>query len=256
MYSLKTILAFSISVFLLVACSSNDKPIDPTPVPVQPKTLTIITYNEVNPTNISYTWKDNLVTSFTVKTLNNDTNKDFVRKYDITRNEKALIESILYTYEGGGFPDGNTLQKYTYNADNTQINYLSTTWTYNKAGNLSNLNYGSRSISGFVEFEYNNTNQLNKVHWKEGSYLDNTNTISSFTNTENPLYNIAKSTQFLNVTFNNADLIMSSLMLLPKSYNNGSVDNFVTFELDSQSRVSSITVSNNGITLKKYTFTY
>jgi hypothetical protein len=174
----------------------------------------------------------------------------------MTRNDKKFIQSILYSYEGGGFSDGNTVQNYIYNADNTQINYLSTTWTYNKSGNLSTLIYGSRAISGFVEYSYNNSNQLTKMSWKEGSYLDNTNTISSFTNIENPLYNIAKGTQFLNVTINNTDLTMSLLSSLPKSYNNGLVDNFVTYEVDAQNRANSITISNNGIVLKKYTLTY
>jgi hypothetical protein len=254
MYSFKNIIFFFIFLFFLGGCSSNE--VTPIAAIVQPKTLTIVTFNEVNPTNISYTWKDNLITSFVVKTLNTATNQDFVRQYDITRNDKKLIQSILYTYQGGGFSDGNTVQNYTYNADNTQINYLSTTWTYNKLGNLSNLIYGSRSISGFVEYSYNEINQLTKMHWKEGAYLDNTNTINSLTNTENPLYNITKSIQFLNVTINNTDLTMSSLSSLPKSYNNGLVDNFVTYEVDAQNRANSITISNNGIVLKKYTLTY
>ena len=250
----KNILTIGILLTSIEACSSKE--ITPTPIPIQPKTLTIVTYNEVNPTNISYTWKDNLVTSYTIKTLNTATSKDFIRKYDITRDNKNLIGSILYTYEGGGFPDGNTSQNYTYNADKTQINYLSTNWTYNKAGNLSNLNYGSRSISGFIEYTYNDVNSLTKLYWKEGTYLENTNTLNAFTTIENPLYNIAKSLQFLNITYNNPDLTMSASMVLPKSYNNGAIDNFVTYGVDSQNRVSSITVSNNGIVLKKYSFTY
>jgi len=86
--------------------------------------------------------------------------------------------------------------------------------------------------------------------------LDNTNTITEFTNIQNPLFNIAKSLQFLNVIFNNAELTMTSSQYLPKSYNNGAIDNFVAYEMDSQNRVNSITVSNNGIILKKYNFTY
>ena len=249
----KKLTLFAVMIFS-VSCSSKE--VAPEPIPVQPKSLTIVTYNEVNPTNISYSWKDNLLISYTVKTLNTATNKDFIRKYDITRDDKKFITSILYTYEGGGFPDGNTIQNYTYNSDKTQVNYLSTTWTYNKAGNLLNLNYGSRSVSGFIEYSYDIANLLTKLYWKEGSYLENTNTLSSFTNVENPLFNIAKGLQFLNVTYNNADLTMTSSMVLPKSYNNGSIDNFVTYEVDSQSRVSSVTVSNNGIVLKKYSFAY
>lgn len=254
MYALKNIIILFISFLVFGACSSNE--VTPEVIPIQPKTLTIVTFNEANPINIFYTWQDNLITSFIVKTLNTATNQDFIRKYDITRNDKKLIQSILYTYQGGGFPDGSTNQNYIYNADNTQINYLSTSWSYNKSGNLSNLIYGSRAISGFVEYSYNNSNQLNKVYWKEGAYLENTNLIGSFTNTENPLYNIAKSTQFLTVTINNAELTMSSLISLPKSYNNGLVDNFITYEVDAQNRVNSITISNNGIILKKYTLTY
>ncbi len=254
MYSLKKIFTFLILLIFSISCSSKE--VAPDPILIQPKTLTIVTYNEVNPTNISYTWKDNLVASYTVKTLNTANNKDFIRKYDISRDGKNLITNMIYTYEGGGFPDGNITQTYTYNVDKTQINYLSTNWTYNKAGNLSNLNYGSRSISGFIEYTYNDVNLLTKMYWKEGSYLDNTNTINSFTTIENPLYNIAKSLQFLNIIYNNVDLTMSATMVLPKSYNNGAIDNFVTYEIDSQSRVSSITVSNNGIILKKYSFTY
>lgn len=254
MYPLKNIITLFIASLILGACSSNE--VTPNAAPVQPKTMTVVTFNEVNPTNISYTWKDNLITSFVVTTLNTATNQNFIRKYDMTRNDKKLIQSILYSYEGGGFPDGNTVQNYIYNDDNTRINYSSTTWTYNKSGNLANLIYGSRAISGFVEYTYNNSNQLTKMSWKEGPNLDNTNTISLFTNLENPLYNIAKSTQFLTVTINNVELTMSSLIYLPKSYNNGLVDNFVTYEVDAKNRVNSITVSNNGIILKKYTFTY
>jgi hypothetical protein len=254
MYAFTKKLALFSSILFIVSCSSKE--VAPEPIPVQPKSLTIVTYNEVNPTNISYTWKDNLLISYTVKTLNTATNKDFARKYDITRDDKKLITSILYTYEGGGFPDGNTTQTYTYNAEKTQVNYLSTNWTYNKAGNLTNLNYGSRSISGFIEYSYDNANLLTKLYWKEGSYLENTNTLNSFTSIENPLFNIAKSLQFLNITYNNADLTMTSTMFLPKSYNNGAIDNFVTYDLDTQNRVNSITVSNNGIVLKKYSFTY
>lgn len=250
----KNTITLFIAFLTLGACSSNE--VTPDAAPIQPKTMTIVTFNEVNPINISYAWKDNLITSFVVKTLNTATNNDFIRKYDITRNDKKLIQSILYGYEGGGFPDGNTVQNYIYNADNTQVNYLSTTWTYNKLGNLANLIYGSRAISGFVEYSYNNSNQLTKMFWKEGPNLDNINTISSFTDIENPLYIIAKNTQFLNMTFNNTDLTMSLSSSLPKSYNNGLVDNFVTYEVDAQNRVNSITVSNNGIVLKKYTFTY
>jgi hypothetical protein len=254
MYAFTKNLVLFASILFMASCSSKE--VAPEPIPIQPKSLTIVTYNETNPTNISYTWKDNLLVSYTVKTLNTATNKDFIRKYDITRDDKKLITSILYSYEGGGFPDGNTTQTYTYNADKTQVNYLSTNWSYNKAGNLSNLNYGSRSISGFVEYSYDNANLLTKLYWKEGSYLENTNTLNSFTTIENPLFNIAKSLQFLNVTYNNTELTMSSTMVLPKSYNNGAIDNFVTNEVDSQNRVSSITVSNNGIVLKKYSFTY
>ncbi len=254
MSSFTKLLSLFLSVSLLTACSPKE--VAPDPVLIQPKSLTTVTYNEVNPTNISYTWKDNLVTSYTIKTLNTATNKDFVRKFDITRDDKKLITTILYTYEGGGFPDGNTTQTYIYNADKTQINYLSTNWTYNKAGNISILNYGSRSISGYIEYEYNASNLLNKMHWKEGSYLDNTNSLNEYTNIENPLYNISKSLQFLNITYNNAELTMTSTMFLPKSYNNGAIDNFVTYEADAQSRITSITISNNGIVLKKYSFTY
>ena len=254
MHSFKNIIPLFIFLVILSACSSKE--VTPDPAPVQPKTLTIVTFNEVNPINISYTWKDNLITSYVVKTLNTATNQDFTRKYDLTRNEKKLVQSILYSYEGGGFPDGNTVQNYVYNADNTRVNYLSTTWIYNKSGNLSNLIYGSRAISGFVDYNYNSSNQLTRMSWKEGPNVDNVNTISSFTNIENPLYNIAKGTQFLNVTFNNADLTMISLVSLPKSYNNGIVDNFVTYEVDAQNRPNSVTISNNGIILKKYTFTY
>ena len=254
MYTFTKTLLLLISVLIFASCKSKE--VAPDPVPIQPKSLTIVTYNEPNSTNISYIWKDNLVTSYTIKTLNTSLNKDFVRKFDITRNDKKLIESILYTYEGGGFPDGNTVQTYTYNTDKTQINYLSTNWTYNKMGNLSNLNYGSRSISGFIEYTYDNSNVLTKMRWKEGSYLDDTNSLGSFTTIENPMYNIAKSLQFLNVTYNNVDLIMTSSMVLPKSYNNGAIDNFVAYEVDAQNQVTSITVSNNGIILKKYSFTY
>ena len=254
MYAFTKKLVLFASILFIASCSAKE--VVPEPIPVQPKSLAIVTYNEVNPTNISYTWKDNLLISYTIKTLNTASNKDFIRKYDITRDDKKFITSILYTYEGGGFPDGNMTQTYSYNADKTQVNYLSTNWTYNKAGNLSNLNYGSRSISGFVEYEYNASNLLYKIHWKEGSYLDNTNTITEFTNIENPLFNIAKSLQFLNVTYNNTELTMTCLQNLPKSFNNGAIDNFVTSEIDSQNRASSITVSNNGIVLKKYSFTY
>lgn len=242
------------SLLLLGACSSKE--VTPESIQMEPKTLTIVTYNEANPINISYTWNDNQVTSYTIKTLNTGTNKDFIRKYDISRNDIKLIESILYTYEGGGFPDGNTIQNYVYNADKTQINYLSTNWTYNKVGSLSNLNYGSRSVSGFVEYTYDNSNLLTKLYWKEGTFLNNINTINSFTTIENPLHKIAKSLQFLNVTYNNAELIMTSTMLLPKSYNNGAIDNFVTYELDTQNRVTSMSITNNGIILKNYRFTY
>ena len=242
------------SALFLGACSSNE--VAPEPIPVQPQTLTILTYDEANPTNISYTWKDNLITSYTIKTLNTSLNKDFIRKFDVTRDDKKLIGSMLYTYEGGGFPDGNTVQTFTYNTDRTQINYLSTSWTFNKLGNLAKLNYGSRSISGLIEYEYNATNLLNKVQWREGTYLDNKNMITEFTNIQNPLFSIAKNLQFLAITYNNVELIMNSSQYLPKSYNNGAIDNFVAYELDSQSRVNSITVSNNGIILKKYSFTY
>ena len=251
---LKKISMLWASALFFGACASNE--VTPDPIPVQPQTLTILTYNDPNPTSISYTWKDNLITSYTTKTLNVSLNKDFIRKYDMLRNDRKLIESVLYTYEGGGFQDGNTTQTYIYNADKTQINYLSTNWTFNKLGNLLKLNYGSRSISGLVEYEYNAKNLLNKVQWKEGSYLDNTNTITEFTNIQNPLFNIAKSLQFLNVIFNNAELTMTSSQYIPKSYNNGAIDNFVAYEMDSQNRVNSITVSNNGIILKKYNFTY
>lgn len=254
MYPLKNITTLFILLSFLVACSTKE--ITPVSAPVEPKTMTIVTFNEVNPINISYSWNDNLITSFVVKTLNTATNLDFVRRYDITRNDKKLIQSILYSYEGGGFPDGKTVQNYNYNADNTQINYLSTTWIYNNSGNLANYFYGSRAISGSVEFVYNSSNQLTKMSWKESPYLDNVNTISSFTNLENPLFKIAKSTQFLAININNVDLTMSLLISLPKSYNNGLVDNFITSEVDAQNRVNSITVSNNGIILKKYTFTY
>ena len=254
MYTFTKNLLLLISVLFFASCKTKEVTLDP--ILIQPQTLTIVTFNEVNPTNISYLWKYNLVASYTIKTLNTATNKDFVRKYDISRDDKKLIMSILYTYEGGGFPDGNTVQTYTYNTDKTQCSYLSTNWTYNKAGSLTNLNYGSRSISGFIEYNYDNLNSLTKLYWKEGSYLENTNTISLLTTTENPLYNIAKSLQFLNVTYNNADLTMTSSKVLPKSYNNGAIDNFVTYEIDAQNRVTSITVSNNGIVLKKYSFTY
>ena len=250
----KKIILLWASALCLGACSSNE--VAPEPIPVQPQTLTILTYDEANPTNISYTWKDNLITSYTIKTLNTSLNKDFIRKFDVTRDDKKLIGSMLYTYEGGGFPDGNTVQTFTYNTDRTQINYLSTSWTFNKLGNLAKLNYGSRSISGLIEYEYNATNLLNKVQWRAGTYLDNKNMITEFTNIQNPLFSIAKNLQFLAITYNNVELIMNSSQYLPKSYNNGAIDNFVAYELDSQSRVNSITVSNNGIILKKYSFTY
>jgi hypothetical protein len=254
MNSIKKILTFSISILFFVACSSDEPTAEP--IPIQPKSLTIVTYNEANPTNISYTWQDKHIASYTIKTLNTATNKDFIRKYDINRDAKNFITSILYTYEGGGFPDGSTTQLYTYNADKTQVNYLSTTWKYDKLGNLSTVNYGSRSITGFVEYSYNNTNLLSKLYWKETGNLENINTINAFTQIENPLYNVAKSLQFLNLTFNNTDLILSSLMKLPRSFNNGTIDNFVTYEVDAQNQVTSITVTNNGIVSKKYSFTY
>lgn len=254
MYSFrKNLLLFVITLFI-GACASKE--VAPDPIPIQPKTLTIVTNNEVNPTNISFIWKDNHVSAYTMKTLNTASNKDFIRKYEINRDNKNCITSILYTYEGGGFPDGSTTQTYTYNADKTQVNYLSTNWVYDKLGNLSTINYGSRSITGFIEYSYNNSNLLSKLYWKENISLETINTINAFTQIENPLYNIAKSLQFLNLTFNNTDLIMNSLVKLPRSYNNGAVDNFVTNEVDTQNRVTSITVSNNGIVLKKYTFTY
>ena len=254
MNSIKKFLAFPIFFLFFVACSSDE----PTPdsIPVQPKSLTIVTYNEANPTNIAYTWKDNLISSYTIKTLNTALGKDFIRKYDVTRDNKNLITNLIYTYEGGGFPDGSITQLYAYNADKTQINYLSTTWTYDKLGNLSSVNYGSRSITGFIEYSYNNTNLLSKLYWKETGNLENINTINAFTQIENPLYNIAKSVQFLNLTYNNNDLILSSLMKLPRSFSNGAIDNFVTYEADTQNRVTSITVTNNGIVQKKYSFTY
>jgi hypothetical protein len=249
----KITLAFSL-IICLGGCSSKE--VTPEPILLQPKTLTIVNYDAVNPVNNSYTWGNDLVTSYTTRTLNTATGKDFIRKYDITRNDKKLIESILYTYEGGGFPDGSSVQTYTYNTEKNQINSLSTNWTYNKSSHLSNLNYGSRSVTGFIEYTYDNANLLTKLYWKEGSYLDNTNTINSFTTIENPLYKIAKSLQFLNVTYNNVELIMMSSMFLPKSYNNGAVDNFITYELDAQNRVTSTIITNNGIVLKKYSFTY
>lgn len=254
MNAFKKTSALLFSLLFLGACSSKE--VTPKLDQVQPKTLTVVTYNEENPTNFSYTWKDDLLTSYAVRTLNTATGKDFIRKYDITRNDKKLIESMLYTFEGGGFPDGNIIQTYMYNSSKTQINYLSTNWTYNNSNQLSNLNYGSRSVTGFIEHTYNNDNLLTKLSWKEGSYLDNTSTINAFTTMENPLYKIAKSLQFLHITYNTTDLIMMSAMLLPKSYNNGAVDNFVTYEADDQNRVTLITVTNNGIILKKYTFTY
>ena len=254
MYSFRKILLLFVITLFIGACSSKE--VAPDPIPVQPKTLTIVTNSEVNPTNISYIWKDNHVSSYTIKILNVALNKDFIRKYDITRDNKNYIKDILYTYEGGGFPDGNTTQTYTYNADKTQVNYLSTNWVYDKLGNLSTVNYGSRSITGFIEYSYNNSNLLSKLYWKENVNLGTINTINAFTQIENPLYNIAKSLQFLNITYNNTDLVMNSLLKLPRSYNDGAVDNFVSNEVDAQNRVISITVSNNGIILKKYTFTY
>ena len=254
MYSFKKALLLFVITLFIGACSSKE--VVPDPIPIQPKTLTIVTNNEVNPTNISFIWKDNHISSYTIKTLNVASNKDFIRKYEINRDNKNYITSILYTYEGGGFPDGSTTQTYTYNADKTQVNYLSTNWVYDKSGNLSTVNYGSRSITGFIEYSYNNSNLLSKLYWKENINLETINTINAFTQTENPLYNIAKSLQFLNLTFNNTDLIMNSLVKLPRSYNNGAVDNFVSNEVDAQNQVSSITISNNGVILKKYTFTY
>lgn len=254
MYSLKKSLALLLTVLFFASCSSDEA--KPEPIPIQPKTLTIVTNNEVNPTTISYIWKDNHVSSYTIKNLNVALNKEFIRKYDITRDNKNYIKDILYTFEGGGFPDGSTTQTYTYNADKTQVNYLSTNWVYDKMGNLSTVNYGSRSITGFIEYSYNNSNLLSKLYWKENVNLETINTINAFTQIENPLYNIAKSLQFLNIIYNNTDLIMNSLVKLPRSYNNSAVDNFVSNEIDAQNRVTSITVSNNGVILKKYTFTY
>jgi len=254
MNSFQNIIPICIAFFFLEACTSNE--VTPDAALIQPKTMTVVTYNEVNPTRISYTWNDNLITSFVVKTLNTATKQDFIRKYDISRNEKQLIQSILYTYEGGGFPDGNTVQNYNYSNDNTQISYLSTIWKYNDSGNLANLIYWSRAISGFVEYNYNNLNQLTKMSWVEQPYFNNVYTIGSYTNLENPLYNIAKSNQFLTLSIDNVELAMSESVYLPKSYDNGLVDNFVIHEVDAQNRVNSITISNNGIILKKYTFTY
>ena len=254
MYFLKKSLALLLAVLFFISCSSDK--VAPESIPIQPKSLTIVTHNEVNPINIYYSWKDNLVSSYTIKMMNAATNKDFIRKYDVTRDSKNLITSILYTYEGGGFPDGSTTQLYTYNADKSQVNYLSTNWAYNKLGNLSTVNYGSRSITGFIEYSYNTSNLLSKLYWKENTNLENTNTINTFTQIENPFYNIAKSLQFLNLTFNNSDMILNSSMKLPKSYNSGAIDNFVSYELDIQNRVSSFSITNNGIVLKKYSFTY
>lgn len=254
MYNFSKNLTLFFSILFMISCSSKE--VSPEPMLIQPKTLTITTYNEVNPINISYTWNDNLVNSYTIKTINTATNKDFTRKYDVTRDDKKLITSILYTFEGGGFPDGNAVQTYVYNADKTQINYLSTNWVYDKMGNLSTVNYGSRSITGFIEYNYNNSNLLSKLYWKESLNLETTTMINAFTQIENPLFNIAKSLQFLNISYNNTDLVMNSLMKLPRSYNNGPIDNFVSNEVDAQNRVTSITVSSNGIVLKKYNFTY
>jgi hypothetical protein len=245
----KSIVLF-ISLFMLGACSSGTTDvINPVPVSTRPKGLEITAYNDKNPTNITYEWKEDLLSSFVIKTINTTTNKDFVRTHDIARNSKKLVQSIKYSY-------GSDMWDYTYNTDGTQVSFAGKMWTYNSFGNLTSLTYGSGINSGTVNLEYNSANLLTKFRWKEGSFLNNTNTLSSFTTVENPLHIIAKSTQFLNITFNDTDLTLACVAVLPSFYNNGAIDNIVTYQVDENKRITSITVTNNGIVLRKYSFLY
>jgi hypothetical protein len=240
------------------ACQSQEAvPVDPIPVSILPKTLFVESYNQKNPTTYAYTWQGETLISFSETTLNTTTNKDFVLTYDITRNAKSLVQSIKYSYKGANYADGSQIWDYSYSTDGLQIrNSGNNTWTYNSVGNLLSLDYGTGTINNLLSLQYNSANLLTKLLWKEGSYLDKTNTLGEFTTIENPLYILAKKTQFLNMPYNDAVITLACSMLIPKSYNNGAIDNFVTYDLDAQHRINAITIKNNGIVLKKFTFGY
>lgn len=257
MLRFKKFFSFILILLIFVACSSKDNTIvAPVAVSTLPKTMTVVSYNKKYPTTFDYTWKDGLLVSFTETTLNTTTNKDFVLNYEMTRNSKKQIQSTKYSYKGADYADGSDNWDYVYNADGSKITFSGYAWTFNSFGNVSLLNYGSSIYAGTISPEYDASNQLTKLRWKEGSYLDVTYTLNAFTTIENPLYNIAKSSQFLNLIYNTTQLPITFSMFIPKSFNNGSIDNIVTYDLDTQKRVNSITVTNNGIVAKKFTFAY
>jgi hypothetical protein len=253
---IRNIVLFSL-LLLSGACKSTEMAVEPNPAPALPKSLVVESYNQKYPTTYVYTWQGEALASFSETTLNTTTNKDFVSTYNIIRNANGLMQGINHGYQGANYADGSQTWDYTYSKDNLEVrNSGNNTWTYNSVGNLLAWDYGTGITNSLLSLEYNQSNLLTKLNWREGSSLDRTNILGAFTIVENPLYLLAKKTQFLNMPYNDTFMTLACSMLIPKSYNNGSIDNFVTYDLDTQNRVSTIVVKNNGIVLKKFSFTY
>lgn len=257
----KNITLLLLAILVLGGCSSKKSDdIEPqATVSSLPKTVKIETYGSKNPNSYAYTWKDNLLTSYTITSLNTSTNRDFVRTYEFTRNAKNQIKTEKYSYKGADYADGSQSYEYEYNTDGSEIileKYMQ--WIYNNKGQLTTLNYTNPSqwAKTFEKFEYQSDGQLTKYQFK--SNIETICSLEEFTTVENPLYKFTENTQFLKLSYSDGQIVaLFASKMIPKSVINGDFSNKITYTLDSQQRVSTIAlVSSFGITLFKITIGY
>ncbi len=253
----KTI-ALLMAVLVLGGCSSKKSDeIQPQATSSSlPKTLKIDSYSNEYPTYSTFVWKDELLTSYTETTRNTTTNKDIVSTYEFTRNNKNLIISEKYTSEGA---DSKTTD-YIYNTDGTEIKSGNfSKWIYNNKGQVIKIVYGSEggAFYSFYSHNYDSNGQLTDLRYKESSY-DYTNYLTEFTTVKNPLYILSEKTQFLKLSSSFTNIILSCSKMIPKSFNSygAQYPYYITYSLDDQQRVNTITVTYNGNVLNKFTFGY
>ncbi len=250
-----------LAILVLGGCSSKKSDeIEPQATSSSlPKTVKVELIGSKNPTYYSYTWKGNLLASYTKTTLNTSTNRDFVETYEFTRNDKNQIKTEKYSNKGASYADGSQTYDYVYNTDGSEITDGGRTkWIYNSNGQLASYDYTTTSInsSWSEKFVYDNIGRLTKYQYKsniEGNY-----TMSDFTTIENPLYKFTENTQFLKLTYSGPEthsVFVSKI--IPRSFVYKEATSKITYTLDDQQRVSTITViASYGTTLCKFTIGY
>ncbi|MET3126468.1 hypothetical protein ABID42_001570 [Arcicella rosea] len=191
---------------------------------------------------IKLTWEKGVLT----KTVEN--NGTWIVEKTFKRDKNGLITEIETKYDDGTVSSDT----YTYNAREMAIIAGRTRYTYNDDGFLiqSLTSGGNFGTDSFVNIKwYTQHNAASETY--DGSLL---NTITSFSNVKNPLWEITKQTQFLLIdTYNYNTTLLYLGETLPfywsLKYSSGTQTRAdITPTLDSQGRVTRIVV-NQGYAL-------